>query len=132
MENAVQRDAGAELYRALFSAAQEGLLVVDDQGRYVEVNEAYARLLKRSPEAVIGHHFSEFMPPDRLAEAERAFEELTVHGRALSEFPVLAQDGTLVECEWTVHPHFLPGLSLCSARDITRRKHAEESLKASE
>lgn len=132
MENATRQDLGADLYRALFQATRDGLLVVNDEGRYVEVNGAYARLLKTTPEALIGHHFSEFMPPERLAEAEQAFRDLVANGRGLSEFPLRAADGTLVDCEWTVHSHFLPGLSLCSARDITWRKRAEDALKTSE
>jgi PAS domain S-box-containing protein len=124
--------ADTDLYRALFAAAQDGLLVVDDQGRYVEVNDAYARLLKTTRAALIGHHFSEFMPPGRLREAEEAFGALVAKGQGLSEFPLRAVDGTLVDCEWTVQGHFLPGLSLCSARDIRRRKDAEEGLRASE
>jgi len=102
-----------------------------DPDGYVEVNDAYARLLGSTREAVVGRHFSEFMP-NRLAEAVAAFENLKVGGRGLSEFPLRAIDGSLVECEWTVHSHFLPGLSLCSARNITQRKHTEEALKASE
>ena len=36
------------------------------------------------------------------------------------------------ECEWTVKHHFLPGLSLCSARDTRLKKKQEEALRASE
>jgi PAS domain S-box-containing protein len=117
---------------ALFSAIQEGLLVVDDAGRYVDANEAFARLVKSTRESVIGRHFSEFMPPGRLDEAVASFERMKSGGSGLNEFPLQAVDGTVVDCEWTSHPHFLPGLSLCSARDITRRKQAEGALRASE
>lgn len=130
--NAVERPVDADLYRALFDATRDGLLVVDDRGIYVDVNDAYASLLGTSRAEVIGHHFSKFMPPDRLREAEEAFHDLLLNGRGLSEFPLRAVDGTLVDCEWTVHPHFLPGLSLCSARDIRGRKRAEVALKLSE
>ena len=130
--NASSRDDDTDRYRALFSATQEGILVVNDEGCYVDVNDAYARLLKSTRDAIIGRHFSEFMPPDRLGEAEAAFENLKADGPGLSEFPLRATDGSLVECEWTVHSHFLPGLSLCSARNIGPRKEAEARLKASE
>jgi PAS domain S-box-containing protein len=121
-----------DLYHALFAATRDGLLVVDDEGVYVDVNDAYAGLLGSTRSAVIGRHFTEFMPPDRLAEAMAAFEDLKQDRPALSEFPLRAVDGTLVDCEWTVHAHFLPGLSLCCARDIRGRKLSEQSAREKE
>ncbi len=121
-----------ELYRAVFQAARDGLVLVNDDGIYVDVNQTYAELLGSTREAVIGCHFSEFMPAERLHEATAAFVDIKAGGPGLREFPLRAVDGTLVDCEWTLHPHFLPGLSLFSARDIRGRKRAEEAIRASE
>ncbi|HEY3839301.1 MAG TPA: PAS domain S-box protein [Bryobacteraceae bacterium] len=127
-----QRTSHADLYEALFSATRDGLLVVDDQGVYVDVNDAYARLLGSTRASIIGRHFSEFMPEDRLGEAEAAFESIKTGGQGLSEFPLRALDGTLVDCEWSLYPHFHPGLSLCCARDIRARKLSEQAARTSE
>jgi PAS domain S-box-containing protein len=127
------RDQDSARYHALFAATPEGLVVVDDDGVYREVNEAFARLLKMVPAQIVGRHYSEFVPPHRLAEAVASFAVVQSGGPGLEEFPLLAADGALVHCQWTVQPHFLTGLTLCSARDITRRKAAaEDSLRASE
>src|SRR5581483_3650056 len=58
---------GERRYRLLFEATADGILIVDDQGRYVDVNESYCRFLKASRERLIGAHFSEFIPLERLA-----------------------------------------------------------------
>ena len=40
------------------------------------MNESYCRLLKTSRDRLIGAHFSEFIPPERLDEAVAAFADL--------------------------------------------------------
>src|SRR5947209_7945461 len=63
-------------YRALFETARDGILIVDDQGIYIEVNASFCKMLKASREELIGAHFSRFIPPELLAEAESAFGSL--------------------------------------------------------
>jgi PAS domain-containing protein len=37
-------------YRALFETAQDGIMIVNDQGYYVEVNDSLCRILKTTRE----------------------------------------------------------------------------------
>jgi two-component system CheB/CheR fusion protein len=119
----------AALYRALFETIPDGILVVDDAGRYFDVNEAYCGLLKASREQLLGAHFSELIPADRLEEAAGAFGRLREKGEVAMEFPMRALDGTQVELEWRSRANFLPGLHLCMARDIRDRKQVELELR---
>src|SRR5689334_17519441 len=114
------------IYRTLFETTLDGIMIVDDEGRYVEVNESLCQLLKAPRAALLGAHFSQFIPPERLEEARAAFRDLTSKGVFRSEFPLRALDGSRVELEWTSRAHFLPGLHFCVARDITERKRAEK------
>jgi PAS domain S-box-containing protein len=131
-EPALASDPPPDLYRAIFCATQEALLVVDDDGRYVDLNDAYARMLKSTPADLKGRHFSEFIPPDRLDEAVAAFSAVKLGNAGLREFPLRALDGTRIPCEWNVRAYFLPGLTLCSARDISEKKVIEKNLRATE
>ncbi|HEX8144609.1 MAG TPA: PAS domain S-box protein [Pyrinomonadaceae bacterium] len=119
-------------YRTLFETTLDGIMVVDEQGRYVEVNESLCRLLKAPREKLIGSHFSEHMVAERLHDAEKAFNTLRETGVFAGDFPVRAADGSTVEVEWTSRAHFLPGLHVCFARDVTERKRTEEALRESE
>jgi PAS domain S-box-containing protein len=119
------RLAGAA-YQALFDASLDGIMIVDELGTYVDVNDSLCRLLKAPREQLVGAYFASFIPPDLLEQATAAFSDLRTRGDFTGEFPLRAADGTIVELEWTSRANFLPGLHLCVARDITERKRAEQ------
>ncbi|MEA2605015.1 MAG: two-component system, chemotaxis family, CheB/CheR fusion protein [Acidobacteriota bacterium] len=119
----------AALYRALFETIPDGILIVDDEGRYLDVNDAYCAMLKATREQLLGAHFSTLIPPDRLEEAVAAFGRLRNQGEVAMEFPMTALDGTQVELEWRSRANFLPGLHFCMARDVRNRKRVELELR---
>jgi PAS domain S-box-containing protein len=121
-----------ERYRMLFETTLDCIMVVDEQGKYIDVNESLCRKLKASREQLIGSHFSEYMVADRLDEARKAFVALRDTGVYEGEFPMRASDGSIVEFEWTSRANFMPGLHVCFARDVTESKRAEEALRESE
>ncbi|HYI97688.1 MAG TPA: PAS domain S-box protein [Bryobacteraceae bacterium] len=117
------------LYRRLFEAARDGILIVNDAGRYFDVNESFCRILKAPRERLIGAYFGEFIPANRLHEAEEAFARLQRGEDTPVDFPLRAVDGEIVELEWTSSSDYLPGLYFCTCRDITARKRVEETLR---
>jgi PAS domain S-box-containing protein len=129
-EEALQKSESR--YRALFETTQDGIMIVDDQGYYVEVNESMCRILKAPRERLIGAHFSEFIPPQGLQEAENDFAQLKTFSTFEGEFPLMTADGQIVELDWISRGNFVPGLHFCVAREITERKRAQEELERSE
>ncbi len=121
-----------ERYRRLFENTRDGILIVDDQGRYVDVNESYCQILKASRARLVGAHFSEFIPPERLKDAEESFSALRAGASTPVDFPLRALDGSIVELAWTSSSTYVPGLYFCACRDITDRKRAEQALQRSE
>jgi PAS domain S-box-containing protein len=119
-------------YRALFEATQDGIMIVDNEGRYVEVNESLCRILKAPRERLIGAHFSEFIPPSVLSEAEKDFLELKSFSSFEGEFPLMTADGQIVELDWISRGNFVPGFHFCVAREITERKRAQAEIQQSE
>ncbi|MDQ1557157.1 MAG: hypothetical protein QOD32_217 [Pyrinomonadaceae bacterium] len=119
-------------YRALFETTLDGIMLVDDSGHYVDVNESLCRILRAPRERLVGAHFGDYMLPERYEEAARALASLGETGVFAGNFPMRAADGTVVELEWSSRANVMPGLHVCVARDVTGRKQAEESLRESE
>jgi PAS domain S-box-containing protein len=119
-------------YRALFETTLDGIMLLDKNGRYVDVNESLCHILKAPREQIVGAHLTDFTPPEREEDARRAFNTLTETGEFTGDFPMRAADGTAVEIEWSARAEVMPGLHVCLARNITERKQAEESLRESE
>ena len=114
-------------YRALFENIRDAILIVNDDGRYVDVNQSLCEILKAPRERLIGAHFSDFIPPERLAEAEAAFVSLKNAGATPVEFPLRALDGSVAQLEWSSSAKYLPGLYFCVCREISDRKLLETS-----
>jgi PAS domain S-box-containing protein len=119
-------------YRTLFETIHDGILIVNEEGRYVDVNRSLCRILKAQREQLIGAHFSEFIPPERLDEAHKAFAALLTNAEVPAEFPLRALDGSIVELEWSSPSDYLPGLHFCVCREITDRKRSEAAAIDSE
>ncbi|HEX8635550.1 MAG TPA: PAS domain S-box protein [Pyrinomonadaceae bacterium] len=119
-------------YRALFETTLDGIILVNESGRFVDVNESLCRILGETRERLVGAHFSSYMLPEREAEARRAFEALSETGVFAGDFPMRASDGSVVELEWSARAHVMPGLHVCVARNVTERKQAEEFVRESE
>jgi PAS domain S-box-containing protein len=130
--NPPSSDALAARYRALFEATPDGIMIVDDAGVYVDLNDAMCRMLGGTREELLGRHFADFIPPDRLDDATRAFADLQTAGGLAVEFPVRRLDGTVVNLEWRSRAHFLPGLHFCIAHDLTEREAAQRALRESD
>lgn len=115
-------------YQALFASMEDGVLIVDGQGVYVDVNNSYCTLLKATREQLVGSSFMPFIPPERLPDAKAAFELLRNTGRYEGEFPLRAMDGSIVELEWRSVADFVSGLNFCVARDVRERNRFQQQI----
>jgi PAS domain S-box-containing protein len=123
-----------EQYRAIFNAAADGLVLRDAEFRIVDVNPTYEAMSGYSREEVIGLDRVVANPPEMEDQLR------TLHARALAGEQVVVEtvrvrkDGTRrdvelrgVAIQFRGKPHVL-----YIGRDISERKRAEESLRASE
>ncbi|HEV7919176.1 MAG TPA: ATP-binding protein [Thermoanaerobaculia bacterium] len=122
---------GAEvLYKALFETTPDGIMIVDDAGTYVDLNPSMCRMLRGTPEQLVGRHFRDFIPPDHLEAAIAEFQQLKGDGALAVQFPIRALDGTETTLEWRSRANFVPGLHFCIARDLSALRHSEERYRA--
>ena len=114
-------------YRALFETTPDGIMILDDAGTYIDLNEAMCAMLGAPRADLIGRHFRESIPPERVHEAYAVFETLRSEGTLAVEFPIVRPDGTELNLEWRSRSNFVPGLHFCIARDLSARDALRES-----
>ena len=126
-----------ERFRVAFDCAPIGLVLVDTDGRVLQVNAAFERMAERRAEEIVGTPVDDFVhPEDRvLARAQRA--RITDESTATPESVVrlrrrdgserwarvtraLARDGT-----------GKPSYMIAQVEDVTERYQAEEALRSS-
>jgi PAS domain S-box-containing protein len=130
---AASRESAARL-RAIAHAVPDVLLVLDEDGRYVEVLTSQPQLLYTDPDSLRGRLISEVLPPpvvervlkmirQTLATGQMQIMEYELHisqvGRRLFECRAAPIEGTAAG---------KPAVAVV-ARDITQRQMAEEQLR---
>ncbi len=118
----------AEL-RSLFAAMTDVVLVLDCEGRYLQIAPTNPALLIRRPDELLGRTVSEVMP---AADADRILQ--VIHQALDTGQPVryeysLPIDGAAVWFDGTVSP-MGPDKVFWISRDITERKQREREVEA--
>lgn len=124
---AEERMRGSEArFRAIYDQAPSGMALIDDDGRFVDVNPALAALLGRQRGDLAGRPVTAFSPQDwgTFVKEQTALMGVdTVSWKG--EFPLLKSDGSPIELEWTVSAHIEPGLRVGIALDMSERLELE-------
>jgi diguanylate cyclase (GGDEF)-like protein/PAS domain S-box-containing protein len=125
-----------DVFETFFDAAPTGLALADLSTHYVRVNQAYAQMVGRPPEDLIGAPFSQVLHPDDVSGADgRTTLLLSGQSSAMTtEQRYVAADGTV---SWVMHGVTVvpdaagqPAWFAVSAQDITSQKQAEDELRA--
>ena len=127
-----------ERYRASFEQAAVGILHTSLQGRILQCNESFARIVGYSPQELIGSDFQAITPPEDRSAGQQIARSLLSGAAASASFEkrYVRKDGTLTWVMLTIsiqrdaagQPLFFLTLVL----DINARKHAEEQLAAAQ
>jgi len=123
--------AAAEgLFQAVFDGSPAATAIVDLDGRFAQVNEAFAMILGYSPDDLVGRHFGDVTHPDDLSVDQELLDEVVAGSRGgyQMEKRYLHRSGHDVWAELTVAvvrgvdgeiSHFVS-----TVEDITARKVA--------
>jgi PAS domain S-box-containing protein len=125
-----------ERFKMLFEKAPIGYQSLDENGRFIEVNETWLNLLGYSREEVIGKWFGDFLAPQFVEPFRERFPLFKELGKIHSEFEMVKKDGSLIVSSF----EGLIGYTLahefkqthCVLSDITEKVKAEKALKESE
>lgn len=125
--------ASEQRYRALVDNSRIGVFIAT-HGVYSYVNSAFAEMIGREPEDLVGRHFREVLAPESLHEASTlfesqrrneptpySFETLLLHADGLQRVPVIATISVLEQA-----PDFVTTGTLL---DVREQKRVERRLR---
>lgn len=123
--------AMAVRYQTILETANDGIHILDTQGKLVEANEEFCRMLGYSREEIMQLNISDWDAQSDQEELMLRIDTL-IHTPALFETIHRRKDGTLVHMEINAIGVFLDGQKYlyAAARDITERKKMEQDLQA--
>ncbi|MCB0155998.1 MAG: PAS domain S-box protein [Anaerolineae bacterium] len=116
-------------FNVIFNHSLDVILVIDGQdGKILDVNQTVSRVLGYQPEALIGQHFSLFLPPlIQEMDLDEWLEKLRIHGIAFEGQLFYKADGSTCPMDLTVTmvPWCNRTAILATLRDATDRTLAE-------
>ena len=111
-------------------------LSLDNEGRFIEVNQSLMDALGYTREELLGHSFGEFMPQEFLMLFRRHFIDFKKCGHIRTEFDLLRKDNQRISVQLfgriAYHPDGSFKQTHCVWLDVTDRKLAQEALEKSE
>lgn len=118
--------------RSMLRTAQDGVWLMDLEGRILEVNDAASQMLGYSHDQLLGMRVTDVEAADSAEEIRARIETIRRDGSALFESRHRRRDGQVFPVEIsTTHLADL-GQLLVYVRDITERKRIEAALHDSE
>jgi two-component system CheB/CheR fusion protein len=123
-------------YRRLFEAAHDGLLLLDPKSlKILDANPYLTELLDYTREELLGKELFEIGLMENKEASHVAFQELQTKGFIrYDNLPLATKTGERREVEFVCNLYHEESEQIvqCNIRDITKRKRAEEALRASE
>jgi PAS domain S-box-containing protein len=118
-------EAERDHFKALFEAALDGIVQVDDGGVVLEINPAACGALDRAPADLLGRSWADLWGAG--SELGALWERFGRETRTAGEASVRASDGSLRTVEYVVVLHAQPGRHLVFFRDVSARRQLERS-----
>lgn len=125
-------------FHLLFDNVPVGYQSLDENGYFLDVNEAWLDILGYARHEVIGKWFGDFLPPDLVDIFKQRFKQNIQSHELIEnvEFPLVRKDGSIVLADYMARigrdekGRFLR--THCAFSDITEKKRSEQALKDSE
>lgn len=118
--------------RALFDSAEDAILLVNDEGQYVDANPAACALLGYGREELLQLSLRDVTPVSGHKIGMASWQAFISEGEQSGQYTLRPDDGGSIEVEYRAVANILPGLHAAVLRDVTERKQAEEALRESE
>lgn len=128
---ALRRETRRE--QALLRIVGDGIHVVDQHGRLVQMSESFAQMLRSTPERLLGRHIGDWDVNQTRERIDAWLASLKDGDRQLVEVQHRRDDGTIIDVELQLNATEIDGdlMVFGSSRDVTDRKRLQASLEES-
>jgi PAS domain S-box-containing protein len=124
LAEARQRESELQ-FRAVFDNALDAMMIIDDDGRFVDVNDAACALLGRTREQLLVQRVTDFRTDSARGSVLR---ELLEAGETTGTMTIRRPDGSERDAEYAAKANVLPGRHVSVLRDVTQRNRLEREL----
>lgn len=120
-----------EKFRTLFESADDGIIIISPDGRFLDMNTVAHERLGYTKEEMLGLHITDIDSPEFAKLVPERIAIIRAVGKATFEAAHVRKDGTVMPVEASVRMVELGGerVLLSIARDITERKRMENELR---
>lgn len=130
-KNKLDLKESEEKYRNLIDHAADGIFILDQQGRFIDVNSSGCEMIGYTKEEVLHLNLRDITPKEFVDKMPVNMNDLIIGKTLLIERQYKRKDGSIFYAEASAK--LIAGGKIQSiVRDITQRKKGEEELKQSE
>ncbi len=120
-------------HRSILQTAMDGILFLDNRGRFLEVNETYCRMSGYSMQELLTMSIADVESLETASDTAAHIKKVIAQGEDRFESKHRRKDGSIYDVEVSVQYRPSDGGQLVVfLQDITERKRAEEALRRSE
>jgi len=126
----IQRKWAEEEYKTILRTAMDGFWLVDKQGRFLDVNDAYCRLIGYSRDELLKMSIKDVEAAEKPEEIAQHIRRVMEIGWDRFETRHRCKDGRIVDIEVSVnYTDDKGGRFFVFLRDITERKRADGAMR---
>jgi diguanylate cyclase (GGDEF)-like protein/PAS domain S-box-containing protein len=119
--------------KALVGNSLDIMALLDQEGRFLQLNDAVVEILGFRPEELLGRHYAAFLHPDELEKTSALDAGLRTGSGTIQDFENrwIRKDGSTVHLSLSVRLSDDKKLMYATARDMTERYHTQVALQLS-